>query len=183
MKTTVYLLLIIFYLLPGCSRGDLTVNIIRNPLIKFDLDSSSWKADNYSFTGPTTVVVYPSNPLLPGNLYYRFTLQANGRDNKGNNLIFNLVFDASDFNQLSGDYRVIYSTEKGLQQVQLFNTGSTLSAFALCPNDSITPILKVQKQSLTERLITGTFQMTLCNTRDTAQKIRITNGILTDIHY
>ena len=133
------------------------------------MDSSSWKADSYFFTGPATEVVYLSNPLLPGSLYNRYTLQANGKDCKGNSLLFNLIFDASDFKLLSGDYKVKYTAEKGLHQVQLFNTGSTLATFALCPNDSLTPVLHVQKQSFEERLITGTFQMTLC-TQETQLK-------------
>ncbi|MEP6844991.1 MAG: hypothetical protein ABI861_03280 [Panacibacter sp.] len=179
------LILVGFFLslLVGCTREDLAVQIVRNPLIKFDTDSSSWKADTYFFTGPATVVVYPADPSLPGVLYNRFTLQASGKDSKGNTLQLNMTFDAVDANRLTGIYKVPYTIDRGLNEVQLFSIGGTNAAFSLCPNDSTTALLAVQKQSITEKLITATFSMTLCNNRDTAQKINIKNGIITDIHY
>jgi hypothetical protein len=70
-----------------------------------------------------------------------------------------------------------------LHQVQVFDLGTTLKAYTLCTTDSITPFFQIQKQSATEKLIAGNFQMTLCNTRDTTQKIIIKNGILNDINY
>ncbi len=183
MKNILPFFWIIFYILAGCSKESLTVQFQRNPLIKFDTDSSSWTADSYFFTGPAKVVVYPSDTTLAGTLYNRFILQATGKDSKNNPLQLNLTFDVAETTQLAGMYNTSYTIDKGLQQVQLFNTGASLEAFQLCPPGSISPMLQIQKQSVAERLITGTFQMTLCNARDTTQKIHIKNGIITDIHY
>lgn len=183
MKKMLLLICLTGYLFSGCTREDLTVQIVRNPLIQFTVDSTTWKAESYDISGPANVVVYPSNPALPGVIYNRYFLQATGKDNKGNNLQFNLVFDAVNPARLTGTYRVGYTADKGLQQAQLFTLDGSLSAFAFCSNDTITPVLQIQKQSETERLISGTFQMTLCNTRDATKKVIIKNGIITDIRY
>lgn len=175
--------IIFLSLTTGCSRENLTVQIIRNPLVQFDLDGTQLKATGYSFSGPSVAVVYPTNPALPAGLYYRYSLIASGKDSIGTPIIFNLVFDVSDTTQLPGDYRVSYTSGKGLNQVQILQTGAAPEEFSLCANDTVTPLLHIQKQSVDERLIAGSFQMTLCNNRDTTQKIIISNGVLTDVTY
>lgn len=182
MKQKWLLLFCTVFFFSACSP-DTTVQIERHPLIKFIYQSTTWKADNYFFVGPAKVVAYPANTSQPGQLYNRYTLQAYGKDDQGNNLQLNIFFDAADAEQLIGTYRMRYSTNKGLPQVQLFNLdNNNLAAYELCSNDT-TAELHIQRQSQKERLVSGTFQMTLCNIRDTTQKISITNGILTDIHY
>ena len=182
MKQKLLPLFCILFHFSACSP-DTTVQIQRHPLIKFTYQSASWKADNYFFVGPVKVVAYPANTSQPGKLYNRFTLQAYGKDDQGNNLQLNILFDAADATQLTGTYRIAYTADKGLPQVQLFNLdNNNLAAYELCHNDS-TALLQIQRQSQTEQLVSGSFQMTLCNIRDTTQKINITNGILTDIHY
>lgn len=183
MKNNLVLFIIVIYSAFGCSREDLNVQIIRNPVISFNTDSTTWKADQYFFTGPARVVVYPFGAAQPGVLYNRFTLQSSGRDSRGNLLQLNMTFDAVDTTHLPGIYKLFYTAEKGLHGVELYNVGTVLSAYSICPNDSIMPVIQVQKQSTTERLISGSFQMTVCNNLDTSQKIRISNGIMTDIHY
>jgi hypothetical protein len=182
MNKTILAFFTAFIILTGCSKEALTVQVIRNPVISFDTDSVSWRADNYFFTGPARAVVFlPNSPT--GALYNRFTLQAAGKDTRGNNLQLNIVFDAVDSNRLSGFYRPSYNPERGLQETRLYNIGSTLSAYSLCIRDTANAVLRVQKQSISERLITGTFEMTVCNIQDTTQKIRIRNGVITDIRY
>lgn len=170
-------------LLAACTREVTTLQIIRHPLIRFNYDPSlSWQADNYYFTGSSRVVVYPSDTSLQGKLYNRFTLEAFGKDNNGNNLQLIMAFDAADSSKLNGVYTPAHNAQRGLNQVQVFNLNSNnLAAYELCSTGN--SYLQIQKQSSTERLITGTFQMVLCNTRDTTKKINITNGILTDVQY
>jgi hypothetical protein len=69
MKTTILLFLIFTAFFYGCSRDVATVQVIRNPLIKFDFNStSSWKSDSYSFADVSKVVVYPNDTTKPGKL-------------------------------------------------------------------------------------------------------------------
>jgi hypothetical protein len=167
----------------SCSKEELRVQVLRNPLIKFEIDSASWRSENYFFSGPTRAIVYPTDPTQPPALYNRFTLQSTGTDTRGRSLQLNIVFDAVDTNRLTGSYQVNYRAGKGLHEVQLYTIGSTLSSYELCANDTITPFLQIEKQSVSERLVAGSFEMTLCNTRDTMQKVRIRNGIISDIKY
>lgn len=170
----------------ACSPDVVTIQVIRNPLIKFDFDSSSsWKADGYSFAGTSRVVVYPADTTQPGKLFTRFTLQAAGKDNSGNNLQLIIIFDAADSTHLIGSYKPLYTSDKGLSQAEIFNLSNTnnLSAFSLCGTSNPSSVLQIQRQSPTERLISGIFQMALCNTRDSTKKINIINGILNDVHY
>ena len=187
MRTIVLFFLIFtasfFY---GCTPDKVTVQVVRNPSIKFDYNSTtSWKADNFSFADITKVVVYPRDTTRQGILYNRLMLQSSGRDNAGNNLQLIISFDAVDVAQLIGVYNPVYSTQRGLAQVQLFNltNSSNLSAFNLCKDNTVNTTFQIQKQHLSERLISGVFQMTLCNSRDSMRKINIINGTLTDIHY
>ena len=168
--------------LSACSTKT-TVQVVRHPLIQFNSGAATWTETSYFFLRPFQIVSYPADTTLPGRLYDRFTLQAIGRDTKGENLQLTLVFDAVDSADLTGPYSPAYSSIKGLAQVQLFNLdNNNLSYYSLCSNDS-SSVLQIQRQSVTENLVSGSFQFTLCNARDTSQKIAITNGIFTDIHY
>lgn len=172
--------------LAGCSDEQTTVQIIRTPSLTFSFNNtSSWKADNYSFPPVSKVVVYPQDTSLPGQLYNRFSLQATGRDSTGNTYQLFITFDAIDINQLSGVYSPFYTSQKGLSEVQIYNltNNNNLSAYNLCAAHLANAVFQVQKQNINERLITGTFQMTLCNSRDSTDKINITNGIMKDIKY
>lgn len=169
-------------LLSSCSQ-DITVEVKRNPLIQFTTNTFTWQADRYSFADVAQVVAYPANTTQNGQIYNRYTLQAYGQTDKGENLQLNIMFDSADPAQLKGVYRSRYTTGKGLAQVQVFNLdNNNLAAYALSAIDS-TALLNIQRQSQSERLIAGTFSMTVQNSRDTTQKINITNGILTDVRY
>jgi len=182
MERKFLLLWAAFFLFAGCSTKT-TVQVPRHPLIQFDYGNLSWTDNHYLFETPVQVVAYPADTLLPGKIYTRYSLQAFGQDSKGNNLQLNIMFDASDATQLIGIYKPAYTSVNGLAQVQLFNLDdNSFSYYGLCPNDTAS-LLQIQRQSEAESLIAGNFQMSLCNARDTSQKIFITNGILTDINY
>ncbi len=184
-KGNLLVLLLIGIFVKGCSNDATTVQIIRTPLFTFNLNgTSTWTASTYSFANISKVVVYPADTSQPGQLYSRLTLQGSGKDISGNVYQIIISFDAFDVNQLVGIYNPLYTTQKGLSQVQLFNltNSNDLAVYNLCGGNS-NAVLQIQKQSQNENLITGAFQMTLCNSRDTTQKINITNGILKDIIY
>lgn len=175
---------LLIFLLVGCSREELTVQVVRNPLVQFAASSFSWKADSYSFRNPVQVVQYPSTASQTGKVYTRHTLQAIGRDDKGQRLQLNMSFDASGLSRLTGEYKPTYTDQRGLAAVQLYNLEeNSLAAYRLSTNDTATARLVIQRQSQSEGLLAGTFQMTLANERDTAQKIVITNGILNDVRF
>lgn len=183
-----FLLLSLFatIFLLGCSHDETTVQILRTPLLTFNFNGSSgWKADNYSFAPVSKVVVYPADTSQTGQLFNRYTLQATGKDSARNTYQLIITFDNADANLLTGIYTPHYTNQTGLSQVQLFNLSNSndLAAYNLCANDTANNILQIQKQKEDERLITGTFQIMLCNSRDTSKKINITNGIIKDIKY
>ena len=185
LKTILLLTLFSSVFFLSCSPDMTTVQVIRNPIIKFNYNgTTAWQDNTYSFAPVTQTVVYPSDPTQPGQLYYRYILRATGQDDAGNKLELDITFDVVDANELVGVYTPAYTTQRGLAQVQLFNlTDNSLAAYSLCPDALATAQLQIQKQKEDERLITGTFEMTLCNTRDAAQKINITSGVITDITY
>ncbi len=171
--------IILFFL--GCSK-ETTVEVIRHPLIEFTINSVLWKAANYSFTKPVQVVAYPANSTQSGQLYNRFIFQVNAKNDKGEDMQLNIVFDASNINQLRGIYSPTYTPQTGLYEVQLFTLDNNLSAYSFCAGSSAAT-MQIQRHSQTERLISGTFQMTLCNVRDNSEKIQISDGVIKDIHY
>ena len=185
MKNKYSFLLIGFLILFGkCSPDVVTVQVIRNPSISFDYNNTSWKSSSYSFTPLARVVVYPGDTTQPGKFYNRLTMQAFGKDAANNELQLIVSFDAVDANLLVGTYTPAHNTQRGLADAQLYNLSNpnNLMAYQLCADPALS-VLSIKRQSQTERLVTGTFQFTLCNVRDTTQKISLTNGILTDISY
>jgi len=186
MKKILLLSLFIGIFFFGCSHDETTVQILRTPLLTFSFNgSSTWKADNYSFAPVSKVVVYPADISQTGQLFNRYTLQGTGKDSAGNTYQLIITFDNTDANLLTGTYKPHYTNQTGLSQVQLFNltNSNDLAAYNLCANDTSNAVLQIQKQKADERLITGAFQMMLCNSRDSSKKINITNGIIKDIKY
>lgn len=179
--------LLLLFFLAGCTKDVTTVQVVRHPLIKFNLDSAntSWQSSNYDFTSIAKVVVYPQDATKPGQLYNRVTFQASGKDNSGKTLQLIIAFDAVDMTQLSGVYNSSYTTQRGLAQVQLYNLtdNANLAAYSLCDQTISNATFQIEKQKADEKLITGSFHMTLCDARDSTKKINITNGIFTDITY
>ncbi len=186
MKKYVPLFLFIIFIFQGCSPEVTTVQVVRNPLIKFDFgNGNTWKSSSYDIFNTSRVVVYPQDTSKPGQLYNRFNLQASAKDDKGNDYQLTISFDSNEPDVLVGTYTPSYTTQHGLAQVQLYNLTNTnsLVAYNLCKPQVAQAIFQVTKQHPEEKLISGSFQMTLCNARDTTQKIIIRNGIFTDLRY
>ncbi len=187
IKTITGAVLLFCICLAGCTKDVTTVQVVRNPLIKFEFNggTASWQTTNYAFTSISKVVVYPQNTTQPGQLYNRITFQSSGKDNSGNTLQLIIAFDAVDMNQLSGVYNSSYTIQRGLAQVQLYNLtdNSNLAAYSLCDQTISNAEFQIEKQKPDEKLITGTFHVTLCDARDSTKKINITNGVFTDLTY
>ncbi len=183
---TLLLSIFIFLFFSGCSSDQTTVQIIRTPLLQFDFNpADSWKADDYSIINTSKVVVYPQDSTLPAQLYNRYTLQGSGKDDSGHTYQLVITFDISDSSQLVGIYKPAYTSERGLAQVQLFNLTdkNNLSVYNLCQDNLQNDVLQIQKEKTDEQIITGAFQMTLCNSRDSTQKLTILNGTIKDLKY
>ena len=170
----------------SCTSDQTTVQIIRTPLLKFDLGpSNSWKADDYSITKTSKVVAYPQDPSLPAQLYDRYNLQGSGKDDSGHTYQLVITFDVGQNAQLVGIYKTAYTADRGLAQVQLFDltNKNDLGVYNLCSDDLQNDVLQIEKQKPDEQIITGAFQMTVCNSRDTTQKLTIMNGTIKDLKY
>jgi RecG-like helicase len=186
MKLRALLLLIVSLNFFGCSKSTVTVEVVRHPSLTFDFNnSSSWKADNTLFEAVTKVVVYPNDTTSQAILYNRLTLKSAGHANTGENLQFIVNFDVIDQSELVGEYTPVYTVKNGLADAKLYDltNANNLSAYNLCYDNVIKSKFQIQRQNKQERLISGIFQMTVCNTRDSTQKISITNGTFTDIRY
>ena len=170
----------------GCTKDQTTVQVVHPQLLTFNINGTSvWTAATYSFAPAYQVVVYPADTLLPAQLYNRYTMQATGKDELGDSYQLNVTFDAAGTNQLIGTYSPLYTAQTGLAQVQLFNltNSNDLVAYNLVTDSSANNFFQVRNQSQPQKLITGAFQMTLRNIRDTTLKINITNGIFNNIKY
>jgi hypothetical protein len=179
-----FLLFSFIILIASCSPDVVTVEVIRNPSVSFDYNTSAWKSSSYSFTAPARVVVYPGDTTQPGKFYNRLTMQAFGKDAANNDLQLIVSFDAVDANVLVGAYTPDHNTQRGLANVQLYNLSNSnnLMAYQLCADPGLS-VLTIKRQSQAERLVSGSFRFTLCNVRDTTQKIILANGMITDIRY
>lgn len=186
MKKFYILSIILFTFFASCSNDQTTIQIIRNPQLTFSLSASNgWTASNYSITEISKVVVYPQDPNLGAQLYNRYSLQGTGKDDSGKTYQLVITFDVSDSSQLVGVYAPSYNSQRGLAQVQLYNLTdkNDLSVYQLCAENLNTAVFQIQKQKPDERIVTGAFQMMLCNSRDTTQKLSITAGSLKDLKY
>ncbi len=181
MKIKNLLFFLLALLLVSCSKQT-TVGFNRTPILRFSNGTTNWISNRYTFLEPSRIVAYPANATT-AQLYNRYTLQATGQTNTGENLQLNLIFDVSDAAVLIGSYTQAYTQNRGLAQVNIFNlNSSSLAAYELSPTDT-TASFRVSRQNPSERLIAGDFAMTLRNKQDTTQKIIITNGYFADINY
>lgn len=170
----------------GCTKDETVVQVIHTPLFTCNLNGTSvFVANNYSFSPVYKVVAYPQDTTLPAQVYNRFTMQAIGSDDSGNNYQLIITFDAADKNQLIGSYSPFYSKQMGLSQVQLYNLTNSNNpiAYSLCQDSLAKDVFQIRNQSQSQNLITGAFHMTICNSRDTTVKISISNGIFNNIKY
>lgn len=185
MKKKLLLLTLGVSLIFGCAKDETTIQVLRTPVLSFQLnDSSTWKADTYLFTPVSKVVVYPSDTSQSAVLFNRYTLQATGKSTNGKTYQLIFSIDNATSNLLTGTYAPKYTGQAGLAQVQLYDVTNSndLAAYSLCDNDS-DAIIEIQKQKADERIVTGNFHLTLCNTRDSTNKLHLTNGIIKDIKY
>lgn len=174
---------IIFF---GCSPDQTTIQIIRNPTLSFNFSpTNTWVAGSYSITNISKVVVYPQDITQPAQLYDRYSLQGSGKDDSGRTFQLVITFDLSDNSPLIGIYTPSYTAQKGLAQVQLYNLthSNDLSVYNLCSQNLNTAVFQIEKQKTDEKIVTGSFQMILCNSRDTTQKLNIIGGSLKDLKY
>lgn len=170
----------------SCSSDQTTVQIIRSPLLTFELSpANSWKADGYSIIKSSKVVQYPQDASLSAQFYDRYVLTGTGKDDSGHTYQLTLNFDVAEGYQLVGLYKSGYTIERGLGDVQIVDLTDkkNLEVYNLCAQDLQNDILQIEKQKPDERIITGSFQMTVCNSRDTTKKINILNGIIKDLKY
>ncbi|MEJ7587993.1 MAG: hypothetical protein WKI04_10580 [Ferruginibacter sp.] len=186
MKLNAFVFFIVCGIFAGCTRDKVTVQVIRHPLLKFDFKATeSWTANNVAFGPISKVVVYPNDTSSQAIVYNRLTMNSTGRATGGEDLQFIVSIDVIDPAQLKGQYTPLYSVTKGLAEVKIYNItdNNNLSAYSLCADNVIKSQFQIDRQNNTERLISGVFQMTLCNDRDSTQKITLINGTFTDIRY
>lgn len=170
----------------GCSSDQTTVQIIRSPLLKFNLSpTNSWQADGYSIVKSSKVAEYPQDTTLPAQFYDRYVLTGSGKDDSGHTYQLTLNFDVASGIQLVGLYKKGYTSERGLGDVQLVDLTdkNNLAVYNLCAQDLQNDILQIEKEKSDEQIITGSFQITVCNSRDSTQKLVIMNGIIKDLKY
>lgn len=186
MKRFLPLFILPFLFLLGCSNDQTTIQIIRNPQFTFSFSATNqWIATSYSIKNISQVVVYPQDTTQRAQLYDRYVLQGTGKDDSGRTFQLLITFDLTDSSQLVGTYTPAYNSQRGLAQVQLYNLSNKndLSVYNLCNDNLNTAVLQIQKQKPDERIITGAFQMMLCNSRDSTQKLNIMSGSLKDLKY
>ena len=186
MKKNFLLFFLTSIIVLGCSRDKTTIQIIRNPILSFNFSpTNTWVSNSYSINNISQVVVYPQDTSLPAQLYNRYTLQGSGKDDSGRTFQLVITFDLSANTPLIGVYSPTYTSQKGLAQVQLYDltNSNNLAVYNLCQQNLSTAVFQIAKQKTDERIVTGSFQMMLCNSRDSTQKLNIIGGSLKDLKY
>lgn len=186
MKNIYTLLFVASIIFSGCSRDQTTIQIIRNPSLSFSFSpNNNWLANSYSISNISKVVVYPADTTQPAQLYNRYSLQGSGKDDSGRTFQLVITFDLSDNSPLVGIYTSGYNSQRGLAQVQLYNltNANDLAVYNLCQDNLNTAVFQIAKEKQDERIVTGSFQMMLCNSRDSTQKLNIIAGSLKDLKY
>ena len=186
MKKTLPFFFFIAIIFLGCSPDQTTIQIIRNPTLSFNFSpTNTWVANSYSITNISKVVVYPQDTTQSAQLYDRYSLQGSGKDDSGRTFQLVITFDLAENNPLVGIYTPAYNTQRGLADVQLYNltNNNDLAVYNLCAQNLNTAVFQIAKEKQDERIVTGSFQMVLCNSRDSTQKLNIMGGSLKDLKY
>lgn len=179
-----YLLSSYLFGVESCSPDQTQIQIVRHPLLSFVIDSQSIQAQQFRWSQPVFVAVYPSDTSHYALPYYRYTLQAAGSLNPGTTFQPSILFDVRDTLQWSGNYTPVYTLNGGLHNVILYQIDSAqhITTYSLQPS-STESVFTISRQGKTERLIAGSFAFVLHNDQDTSQILRIQQGQFADLSY
>jgi hypothetical protein len=179
-----YLFSTLLLWIASCSPDQTQIQFVRHPLFSLVIGSQSVQAQQFQWSRPVFVAVYPSDTSPYALPYYRYTLQAAGILHPGITFQLSIVFDVKDTTKWNGSYMPVYTPNGGLHNVILYQIDSAqhITTYSLKPIPSRN-VFTISRQGRSERLIAGSFAFVLQNDQDTSQTLNIQQGQFADLSY
>ncbi len=182
-KYGIFLLLLIL-LISSCNTYQ-EVEILRFGRLEANINGENWSTNRFETTGYNTVVVYVSDQDDSGTVFTRFTIDAIGTQPDGRDRQLSFTLDFTNISELRNRYTEDYNEDGGLHQISLYDEQSDgrIKIYQLCNPSSENDFFEIRRQSAEERLISGDFNVTLCNPLDPTDQITLSAGDFRDLRY
>jgi hypothetical protein len=182
--TMIYVVLIYTSLFLGaCEPSSESVRIQRNPMIKANINGENWQTKEYIPVSLGKTVYYEDMNDATGVLYERLHLTIFNNAQYPQQLQF--IIDVKDPKNMIGEYGMIYTEGGGIHEVMWTDHAASpdfYPLFSICEAFEPTVKIVIEKQSTSEKLISGTFEMTLCDRTNAGNTLIISQGEFKDIH-
>lgn len=165
----------------GCETYTSTFRVVRVPEFRADVGGELWEADRYEVIRLGQSLYFDDSLHQDGTLFHRLLIIGYDRASELKRL--QITLDVANIRDMRGSYTPRYTAQGGLNAVEWVRgtlADNNLRQFALCPAADNTDSLKIERQSLSEGLIAGTFQAKLCAQTDT---ISMSLGVFKDLNY
>jgi hypothetical protein len=168
----------------SCQQFSESVEVQRNPMVKAKVNGESWQTREYVSILLGKTVYYEDVNDATGVLYERLHLSAFNNAQYPEQLQF--ILDVKDLNNMVGEYTTTYTANGGVHDIVWIDQASSADfypLFSICDSFKPTTKITIERQSTSEKLISGTFEMTLCERTNGSNTLVITQGEFKDIYY
>lgn len=171
-------------LLTSCQQYSSSFEFLRNPNIRADVNGESWVANSYVVRNLGKVVYYSDPSDTEGEIFFRVSII--GFRDDSNIERMEITIDVKDINNMIGTYTTTYTENGGINNIEWIEPQTTAGFFpfySLCSASDANTEFVIERQSLNETLITGSFRTTLCERTDASDQVEILDGSFRDLRY
>lgn len=130
-------------------------------------------------------IVYYSDPSdTEGEVFFRLSI-IGFRDNSNIERV-EFTIDVKNVNDMRGTYTTTYTEQGGINSIEWIEPQTTAGFYpfySLCTASDVDTEFVIERQSVGETLITGSFRTTLCERTNEAEQVQIVNGTFRDLDY
>ena len=180
----IFLIFLAGIFISSCQQYSESITIQRNPFIRAEINGTPWSTKNYVSRYLGKIVYYEDQNDLTGDLYNRVSITALSPSGEPDQL--QLTIDVLNINNMVGEYNTTYTAKGGINEIQWVDKATSpgfFPVFTLCNPVVGTSKIIISRQEITEKLINGTFEVTLCERTDPNQILSITKGEFKDLSY
>lgn len=168
----------------SCQQYESSFEFIRNARIRATVDGEAWAANTYVVRNLGKIVYYSDPSDTEGEIFFRLSIIGFRDDSNIERVEFTI--DVRDINDMRGTYTTTYTENGGINNIEWIEPQTTAGFFpfySLCATSDTETEFVIERQSLDETLITGSFRTILCERTDPNEQVQILNGTFRDLDY
>ena len=180
----IFLIFLTGIITSSCQQYTESISIQRNPFIKAEIDGENWQTTDYVSRYLGKIVYYEDENDVTGEIFNRISVTALSPSGEPDQL--QLTIDVVNINNMVGEYNTTYTARGGINEVTWVDKATTpgfFPVYTLCQPLASSGKIIINRQEPNEKLITGTFEVTLCERTNSGQVLTIKKGEFKDLSY